>query len=70
MVVPPAPVRVFRVSRQSRLSTNDKDAEIIPRDVHRSPGIYFTAEENPGKPQLGDRATSSPQIGLFTIYYY
>ena len=22
--------------------------------VHRSPGIYLTAEENPGKPQLGD----------------
>ena len=22
--------------------------------VHRSPGIYFTAEENPGKPQLGE----------------
>ena len=23
--------------------------------VHRSPRIYLTAEENPGKPQLGDR---------------
>ena len=23
--------------------------------VHRSPDIYFTAEENPGKPLLGDR---------------
>ena len=23
--------------------------------VHRSPGIYLTAEENPGKPQIEDR---------------
>jgi hypothetical protein len=23
--------------------------------VHKSPGIYLSAEENPGKPQLGDR---------------
>ena len=34
-----------RVSRQSRLSGNDKgDNEIIPGAVHRSPGIYLTAE--------------------------
>ena len=38
-----------RVSRQSR------DNEIISGAVQRSPGIYFTTEENPGKPQLGDR---------------
>ena len=25
--------------------------------MHRSPGIYLTAEENPRKPQLGDRVT-------------
>ena len=37
--------------------------------VHRSPGIFFTAEENPGKPQLGDHLMkglcdqSSPQMG-------
>ena len=44
-----------RVSRQSRLSANDKgDNEIIPGAVHRYPGIYLTAEEIPGKPQLGD----------------
>ena len=30
-----------RVSRQSRLSTNDK-VEMIPEAVHRSPGIYLT----------------------------
>ena len=30
------------------------DNEMILGAVHRSPGIYFTAEENPGKSQLGD----------------
>ena len=35
---------------------NDKDGnEMILGAVHRSPGICFTAEENPRKPQLGDR---------------
>ena len=28
---------------------------MIPGVVHRSPGICLTAEENSGKPQLGDR---------------
>ena len=28
---------------------------MIPGAAHRSPGICLTAEENPGKPQLGDR---------------
>ena len=42
-----------RVSRQSRLSANDN--ELIPGAVHNSLGIYLIAEENPGKPQLGDR---------------
>ena len=43
---------MLRVSRQS---TNDKsDNEMIPGVVHRSSGIYFTAEENPGESQLGD----------------
>ena len=42
-----------RVSRQPRLSANDKDGnEVMPRAVHRSPSIWFAAEENPGKPQL------------------
>ena len=44
-----------RVLRQPRLSTNDKGNEIIPEIVLRSPGTCFTAEENPGKPQPGDR---------------
>ena len=59
--VPPAPVRVTanshlpRISRQSRLSTNDKGDEIVPGAVHGYSGIYLTAEENPGKLQLEDR---------------
>ena len=42
---------------------------MILRAVHRSPGICLTAEENPRKPQLGDRLMkglcdlSSPQMG-------
>ena len=28
---------------------------MIPGTVYRSPGIYLKAEENPEKPQLGDR---------------
>ena len=45
-----------RVSRQSRLSANDKgDNEMKLEDMHRSPGISLTVEENPRKPQLGDR---------------
>ena len=57
-----------RVSGQSRLSANDKgDNEMILGVVHRSSGICLTAEENSGKPQLGDRRwrhcyQSSPQM--------
>jgi hypothetical protein len=33
--------------QQSHLSANDKgDNEMIPGAVNRSPGIYFTVEEN------------------------
>ena len=47
---------LLRVSRQSRLLANDKsDNEMISGAVHRSPGIYHTTEENPGKPYLGKR---------------
>ena len=39
-----------------RLSANYKgDNAMIPEAVPRSPGIYFMTEENPEKPQLGDR---------------
>ena len=45
-----------QVSCQSHLPANDKgDNEMIPGAVHRTPGIYLIAEENPGKSQLGDR---------------
>ena len=32
-----------RVSRQSRLSANDRGDDMIPGTVHRSPDIYLTA---------------------------
>ena len=44
------------------------DYEMIPGAVHRYPGICLTTEENPKKPQLGDRLMkrlcdhSSPQM--------
>ena len=41
------------------LVTNKGDNEIIPGVVYRSPGIYLRAEENPGKPRLGDRLTNA-----------
>ena len=45
-----------RLLRQPRLSANDKgDNEMIPGAVYISPDIYLTPEEDPGKPQLGDR---------------
>ena len=47
---------------QSRLSANNKGHnEMIPEAVHRSPGVYLTAEENPRKPQLG--ALQSNEVG-------
>ena len=62
VAVPPAPFRVpnqrpFAPSVASVTSVaNDKDDnEMIPGAVHRSPGICLIAEENPRKPQLGDR---------------
>jgi hypothetical protein len=45
------------------------DNEMIRGAEHRSPGICLTPEENPRKPQLGDRLLkglcdqSSPQMG-------
>jgi hypothetical protein len=76
VVVPPAPVQVpsqrpLALSVTSvTLVANDKgDNEMILGAVYRSPGICLTAEENPRKPQLGDRLMkglcdqSSPQMG-------
>ena len=62
VAVPPAPVQVpsqrpLAPSVTSVISVaNDKgDNEMIPGAVHRFAGICLTTEENPGKPQLGDR---------------
>ena len=47
---------LFRVSRQSLWSANDKgDNEMIPGAEHRYPDIFLTAEKNPVKSQLGER---------------
>ena len=60
------------VSRQSYLLRIRMKTDIKPGVVHRSPGIYFKTEDNPGKPQLGDRLIkglceqSSPQMGSLT----
>ena len=44
-----------RVSRQSHLSANDNgDNEMTQKAVHRFASICLAAEENPGKPHLGD----------------
>ena len=51
---------------------NDLGAiEMIPGAVHRSPGIYFTVEENPGKPKIGDHIMKAvlPFITLNGVPY-
>ena len=49
----------------SRLSANDTgDNEMTPEAVHRSPGIYLTGEETPGKPQLVDRLVKEHFFGI------
>ena len=53
--------------RVSRLSANNNgDNEMIPEAVHRSPGIYLTTEENPEKPQLGNRLMKAVQPVIAT----
>ena len=60
---------LLRVSRQSRLSANAKgDNEMIPGGVHRSPGIYLTAEENPRISQLGGRLMKAVQVLRWVSY--
>ena len=51
----PSPEHFSQAPSQSRLSTDDRDNEMIPGTVHKSPGIGPTAEGNPGKPQIGDQ---------------
>ena len=75
MAVPPAPVRVpsqrplaASVALVKSLANDKDDNEMIPGAVNISPVICHTAEENSGKPQLGDQLIkglcdqSSPQI--------
>ena len=47
-----------RVQRQSRPSEEKVGNEMKPEAMHRSPGIYLTAEVNPGKPQQGGQFIS------------
>ena len=54
--------RLFLVSRQSHLSAIYKDDnQMIPEVVHRSPGIYIRADENPEISHLGDRLLKNAQ---------
>jgi hypothetical protein len=53
--VPPAPVRVPgqrslapNVTSDTSVANDKGDNEMMPGAVHRSPGIYLTAKENPG----------------------
>ena len=75
LAVPPAPVRVHNqmslapiVASVTSVANDKGDNEMILKAVHRSPGICLTAEENPRKPELGDRLMiglcdqSSPQM--------
>ena len=70
MVVPSAPVRVPSqrplAPSVTSVANNKCDNEMILGAVHRSSGIFLTAEENPRKPQLGDRqmkdCTTSPRL--------
>ena len=57
VAVPLAPLRVpsQRTLAPSVTSVTSVANNNIPGTVHRSPGICLTIEENPGKPQLGDR---------------
>ena len=40
---------------------NNDDNEVKQGTVHRSPGFYCTAEENPRKSQVGDRLMKAVQ---------
>ena len=59
MAVPPAPVRAPRkrplVPSVTTVTNDNSNNYMNPGYVHESPGISLTAEENPGKPQLGNR---------------
>ena len=61
MAVPAAPVRVpsqrplaKSVASVTSVANDKGDNEMLLGAVRRSPGICLTAEEDPGKPQLGE----------------
>ena len=77
VAVPPAPVRVpsqrplaTSVASVKYVGNDVGDNDMIPGVVFRSPGIFLTAEESPGKPLPGDRLMkglcdqSSPEMGF------
>ena len=41
---------------------------MITTAVHRSPGIYSIAEENPGKPQQGERLCGQSLLNWGTLH--
>ena len=59
VAISPAPIRVPSqrplVPSVASVANDKGDNEMILGAVHISPGICLTAEENPRKPQLGDR---------------
>ena len=76
LAVPPAPVRVPSqrplapsVASVTSVANDKGDNEMILGAVHGSPGTCLIDEENPRKPQLGDRLMKelcdqlSPQMG-------
>ena len=63
VAVPPAPVRVPSqrplppsVASVTLVANDKSDNEMILGAVHKSPTFYLTANENPRKPQVGDRS--------------
>ena len=52
---PPNEVSRISVAAVTSVANDKDDNEMIRGAVHRSPGICLSAEENPGKPHLGDR---------------
>ena len=62
MTIPPVNVRIPsqrplapRVASVTSVTNDKGENEMNPGAVQSSPGIFLTAVENPGKPQLGDR---------------
>ena len=69
----PVPVRVPNlrpfspsVTLVTSVANYKDDNEMIPGAVHRSPGIYLTAEENPGESQetVDDSCATSHRLNV------